>query len=209
MHEPLLIGSGNRGKAAELAELLQGLPWDVKSLADFPGIPEPLEDGDTFEANAVKKALYFSNRLDICCVADDSGLIVDALDGAPGIYSARYAGPDCSDANNRAKLLATLGGVPQDKRTARFVCCAAFVAPGQTPHIETGTVEGRIAFECRGQLGFGYDPLFIPEGLDKTFGEIDPVQKHLISHRGRALRKLRVYLESLRESHCSDARRNT
>lgn len=208
MHEPLLIGSGNRGKAAELAELLQGLPWDVKSLADFPKAPEPVEDGDTFEANAVKKASCFSACFNVCCVADDSGLMVDALGGAPGIHSARYAGAACNDADNRAKLLAALDGVPEKKRTARFVCCAAFVKPGQPPHIETGAVEGRIAFECRGQLGFGYDPLFIPEGFEETFGEIEPARKHLISHRGRALRKLRDYLESLIESHCSDTARH-
>jgi len=203
--EPLVIGSGNRAKAAELAELLEGLPWVVKSLADFPEVPAPIEDGDTFEANAVKKAAYFSNRLNICCVADDSGLMVDALGGAPGIHSARYAGPACNDADNRAKLLAALDGVPEAERTARFVCCAAFAAPGQPMHVETGTVEGRIASECRGRLGFGYDPLFVPEGFDKTFGEMDPVQKHLISHRGRALRKLRAYMESHCEGHRSNA----
>jgi len=199
VRETLLIGSGNRGKAAELAELLAGMPWDVKGLAGFPKVPEPVEDADSFEDNAVKKAAYFANAFNVCCVADDSGLVVDALGGAPGIYSARYAGPACNDADNRAKLLRALDGVPLECRTARFVCCAVFLRPGQPPHIETGTVEGRIAFECRGELGFGYDPLFIPEGFEETFGEIEPARKHQVSHRGRALQKLRAYLESLRE----------
>lgn len=205
MRETLLIGSGNKGKAAELAELLEGLPWDVKGLADFPMVPEPVEDAGTFDGNAIKKAAYFSECFNVCCVADDSGLVVDALGGAPGVYSARYAGPACNDADNRAKLLGALEGVPEERRTARFMCCAVFLRPGQPPHIETGTVEGRITFECRGELGFGYDPLFVPEGFDETFGQIEPARKHQVSHRGRALRKLRAYLESLREDRCTDA----
>lgn len=197
MAEPLLIGSRNRKKAAELAELLAGLPWDVKSLADFFPVPEPVEDGATFEENAVEKAVYYADRLCVWCVADDSGLVVDALGGAPGVYSARYAGPGCNDADNNAKLLAALADVPDPLRTARFVCCAVVARPGGEPHLEKGVVEGRVGFECRGRLGFGYDPLFIPEGNDKTFGEMTLAEKHAISHRGRAFRKLRDYLASL------------
>lgn len=197
MAETLLIGSGNRGKAAELAHLLEGLPWDVRSLADYPDVPPPVEDAPTFEENAVKKALYFSGRFNVPCLADDSGLMVDALGGAPGVYSARYAGPDADDKANNAKLLAALEGLPSARRTARFVCYAAFVRPGEPPHIETGAVEGRIIFEPRGSGGFGYDPLFIPEGSEKTFGQMQPAEKKLISHRGRALAKMRIYLEKL------------
>ena len=196
-HETLLIGTGNRGKAAELARLLDDLPWHVKDLSDFPNVPEPAEDGETFEANAVKKARYFSDHFRVSCVADDSGLVVDALDGAPGIFSARYAGNGATDAENNAKLLAALDGWPEPERAARFVCCIAFVRPGAEPHIETGMAEGRIAFEPKGSLGFGYDPLFIPEGFTVTFAEMDPSEKLAVSHRGRALRKLRSYLESL------------
>jgi XTP/dITP diphosphohydrolase len=203
--KPLLIGSGNRGKAAELAELLRDLDWEVKSLADFPKVDEPIEDADTFEGNALKKAAYYSELFGIACIADDSGLVVDALNGAPGIYSARYAGPECDDARNREKLLAALKGIPTESRTARFVCCAVFIEPGSEPHLEKGAVEGHIAFKCKGVLGFGYDPLFIPEGFDATFGEIDPAQKHSVSHRGRALRKLCAYLESLRENRGANA----
>lgn len=198
MSDPLLIGTQNKGKAAELAALLKGLPWHVRTLADYPPVPDPIEDGDTFEANAIKKARCFSQAHGVACVADDSGLAVDALAGAPGVYSARYSGPGATDVSNNAKLLDALRDVADAERTARFVCCVAFLRPGDSQcHIETGAVEGRIAFEPRGSNGFGYDPLFIPNGCFITFGEIDPEQKLLLSHRGNALRKLRIYLESL------------
>lgn len=198
MREPLLIGSANPGKAAELAALLEGVPWDIKTLADFPEVPQPIEDGDTFEANAVKKAAYFSACFHCCCVADDSGLMVDALGGAPGTRSARYAGEHSTDVEKTARLLAALTGVPDPERTARFVCCAAFVGPGRPLQVVTGVVEGKIAMESRGRRGFGYDPVFIPNGYTQTFGEMGPEQKMVVSHRGRALRELRAYLETLR-----------
>jgi XTP/dITP diphosphohydrolase len=197
MGKALLIGSRNRGKAAELSALLEGLGWDVLTLNDFPDVPEPVEDGATFEENAVKKARYFSEQFGVCCVADDSGLVVDALGGEPGVYSARYSGPGATDLTNNEKLLAALKDVPREARTARFVCCAAFVCPGGEPHVEMGTVEGQIAFSPRGPRGFGYDPLFVPEGHERTFAEMDAAEKHSMSHRGKALAKLRTYLESL------------
>lgn len=197
MSEILLIGTGNRDKAAELAEILQGLPWEVKSLADVPPVPEPVEDGDTFEANALTKAVYYSRRFDVCCVADDSGLAVDALGGAPGVYSARYAGEGCSYADNNVKLLSALGAVPEEKRSARFICCAAFAHRSGRTHTETGAVEGRIVAEPRGNMGFGYDPLFVPRGYDLTFAEMSADQKHGISHRGQAFKRLRKYLETI------------
>ncbi len=198
MAEILVVGSGNRGKAAELAGLLEGMPWDVKCLVDFAPVPPPVEDGLTFEENAVKKAIYFSQAFGAACLADDSGLMVDALGGAPGIYSARYAGETADDKANNAKLLAGLEGVPEPERTARFVCYAAFVRPGEPPHVEHGVVEGRIGHAPRGAGGFGYDPLFIPRGHTRTFGEMDAAEKKLISHRGRALQKMRVYLAKLK-----------
>lgn len=194
----LLIGSGNRDKAAELASLLDGLPWVVRSLRDYEPVEEPEEDGATFAENALKKARYYGQRFGVACVADDSGLAVDALDGAPGVYSARYAGEDCTYADNNAKLLRALDGLPPAKRTARFVCCAALLFEDETVRLETGTVEGRIADACRGDSGFGYDPLFIPEGHSQTFAEMAPADKHAISHRGRAFRLVRTYLETLR-----------
>jgi len=193
----LLIGSRNRGKAAELAGLLEGLPWEVRCLADYAPVPPPVEDGLTFEENAIKKAVYFSESFGVACLADDSGLVVDAIGGAPGIYSARYAGETADDKANNAKLLAELEAVAEAERTARFVCCAAFVRPGEPPHVETGVAEGRIGFKPRGAGGFGYDPLFIPEGHTRTFGEMEAAEKKLISHRGLALQKMRSYLERL------------
>ena len=197
MRKTLLVGSGNKKKADELDTLLEGLPWTVQSLDGFPAVPEPEEDGDTFTANAVLKARYYGEANGVACLADDSGLVVDALDGEPGIFSARYAGDKCDDAANVAKLLNALAETPWHERTARFVCCAAFFAPGAEPHVETGVVEGRIAIEAFGKNGFGYDPVFVPAGFDETFAEMDPQQKHLLSHRGRALEKIRAYLDSL------------
>ncbi len=197
MTKTLLIGSNNRKKAAELATLLDGLPWEVRSLGDFPPVAEPVEDANTFEENAVKKARYYSEHYAVACVADDSGLVVDALDGVPGVYSARYAGPECNDEANIEKLLDALATTPWHERTARFVCCAAYIEPGMDePHVETGTVAGHISVEPFGDNGFGYDPVFVPENHDCTFAEMPPEDKHAISHRGRAFEKLHAYLEA-------------
>ncbi len=197
MGNVLLVGSGNKKKSAELAALLQGLRWEVRSLGDYPAVPEPEETGATFEENAVLKATYYSQAFGVACLADDSGLVVDALEGAPGVYSARYAGPEATDAENNAKLLAALEDYLWHERTARFVCHAAFCQPGQPVHLEYGAVEGHISMEPFGSGGFGYDPLFVPQGFDRTFGEMDAHEKHGLSHRGQALGKFRAYLESL------------
>lgn len=197
MGDVLLVGSGNRKKAVELSALLQGLRWEVRGLHDYPSVPEPEETGTTFEENAMLKARYYSEAFGVACLADDSGLAVDALGGAPGIYSARYAGPEATDADNSAKLLAELEEYLWHERTARFICHAAFWRPGQPVHLECGTVEGHISMEPFGTGGFGYDPLFVPLGFDRTFGEMDAVEKQSLSHRGQALAKIRIYLESL------------
>jgi XTP/dITP diphosphohydrolase len=195
--ETLLLGSGNAHKVREFRELLAGLPWEVKCLADYPEVPEPVEDGDSFEANAIIKAAYYSEKLGVACVADDSGLVVDALDGAPGIYSSRYAGEECDDEMNNEKLMDELAEALWHERTARFVCCAAFMRPGGEAHIEMGTVEGSISAEPFGENGFGYDPLFVPAGHDRTFAEMNTTEKHNLSHRGEAFKKMRAYLESI------------
>ncbi len=197
MGEVLLVGSGNRKKAAELSALLQGLPWEVRNLHDYPALAEPEETGATFEENALLKARYYSDAFNVACLADDSGLAVDALDGAPGVYSARYAGPEASDSENNEKLLAALEDFLWHERTARFICHAAFCRPGGAVHLEYGTVEGHISMEPFGPGGFGYDPLFVPLGNERTFGEMDALEKQGLSHRGEAMRKIRVYLESL------------
>jgi non-canonical purine NTP pyrophosphatase (RdgB/HAM1 family) len=191
----LLIGSANPGKAKELAELLVGLPWKVEGLKAFPPIEAPEETGTTFEENAALKARYYSAAYDVACVADDSGLVVDALGGAPGVYSARYAGEDGNAGKNMAKLLEELSGTPSDERTARFTCCAAFLAPNGDMHLETGTVEGHISMQKSGAGGFGYDPVFVPLGHERSFAEMSSEEKHALSHRGQAFDKLRRYLE--------------
>ncbi len=201
MAEVLLIGSGNRDKARELATLLEGLPWEVGCLKDFPDVEEPEEDGDTFEVNALKKARFYGAHFGVACVADDSGLAVDFLDGAPGVYSARYAGESCSYEANNKKLLHALAGLPWHERTAHFCCCAAFVPrDGASEHLEIGRCEGHIAVAPTGAGGFGYDPLFVPNGEERSFAEMRPEEKHAISHRGRAFAQLRQFLESYHES---------
>ncbi len=196
MTRNLLIGSANLNKAGELATLLVGLPWNVLSLRDFPEIAAPEETGTTFEENAALKAQYYAKAFNVACVADDSGLVVDALDGAPGVYSARYAGEEANDAANNEKLLDALAEMHWHERTARFVCCAAYYAPGEGMHLETGEVYGHIAVSPFGNNGFGYDPLFVPDGFEKTFAEMSVNEKHAISHRGHAFEKMRAWLES-------------
>ena len=197
----LLIASRNVHKAEEIAAIL-GDDFSVQTLAKFPASPEVVEDGDTFAANAVKKAteiadwLGFQARPDLV-LADDSGLKVDALDGAPGIHSARYAGGDdnAPDVANNAKLLCELADVPEDNRGAQFHCVLALVALGQVAEVRTfeGICRGRIAQAEGGQGGFGYDPLFVPDGHELSFAELGREVKNAISHRAQALAKLAKY----------------
>ena len=196
MTKNLLIGSANLNKARELTTLLEGLPWKVLSLRDFPDIKSPEETGATFVENATIKARYYADAFQVACVADDSGLVVDALNGAPGIFSARYAGADANDDANNEKLLDALEEMMWHERTARFVCCAVFYAPGEDIHIEEGKVCGHISVSPFGNNGFGYDPLFVPDGFDVTFAEMPSAEKHAISHRGRAFAKMRAWLET-------------
>jgi XTP/dITP diphosphohydrolase len=192
----LLIATGNRNKAREIGGFLEGVPWRLAYLSEFPTVAAPEEDGETFEVNARSKAAYYCEQFRVACVADDSGIVVDALNGAPGVHSARYAGEGCTDADNNAKLLAALGNLPEARRTARFVCCCVLVETNGHTHAELGIVEGTIAAECRGRHGFGYDPLFIPRGYHRTFGELGPGIKASISHRAQAFCNLLRYLES-------------
>lgn len=200
MTKRLLLGSGNADKRRELQTLLLNSGWEVLSLSDFREIPEPVEDGDTFEGNALLKARYYSEQFELPCVADDSGIEVRALDGAPGVYSARYAGESCSYEDNNRKLLKELERLNAEDRAARFVCCAAFVDPvtGES-FTETRVCAGSVATAPKGENGFGYDPLFIPDGENQTFGEISPERKHAISHRGQAFRALSERLRSMVE----------
>lgn len=185
----LLIATSNQGKVKELERLLAGIPVHLRRLSDFPDVSEPIEDGETFTANALLKARCYAGATRLFTLADDSGLEVDALDGAPGVRSARFGGSDATYAERMRMLNEQLSTRDERERTARFVCVIALADPqtGETQTFE-GRCEGRIAAEPRGTGGFGYDPLFIPEGYERTFGELPEEIKQQISHRARALR---------------------
>ncbi|MBF0285838.1 MAG: XTP/dITP diphosphatase [Magnetococcales bacterium] len=192
----ILLATRNRKKLAELQRVTAGLDVQWLTLEQFPDCPEVEETGSTFLENARLKAEAVSLHAGVAALADDSGLVVDALDGAPGVRSARYAGPGATDADNCALLLNQLQPTPEGRRAARFVCVLALVEPGGEPHFFEGRVEGRIAFHPAGENGFGYDPLFLPEGHDRAFAEMTPSEKDSMSHRGRALRMLKEHLQT-------------
>ena len=193
----LLLGTRNAGKVSEIELILADVPWRLRSLQDLPDIPTPAEIGDTYAANAIIKAHFYARETGVTALADDSGLEVEALGGAPGVLSARYAGEGASDADRRRLLLSQLANVPLDDRTARFVCAVAIAAPdGHVMNVSEGICSGRIIFEPRGTGGFGYDPLFVPDGFDQTFAELADSIKNQISHRARALLKTREFLLS-------------
>ncbi|MFZ5899633.1 MAG: XTP/dITP diphosphatase [Bacillota bacterium] len=196
----LVLATRNAGKVRELAALLGPLGVEVVSLADYPEIGEIPEEGDTFQENAIFKAREVARLTGETALADDSGLEVDALNGAPGVYSARFAGEPKSDTANNAKLLRLLTGLPPEKRTARFRCVMALAVPDGRVYTAEGTSEGIILDAPRGDNGFGYDPLFYVEEFGKTFAELDLATKNTISHRGRALQKVKdLVLKVLQE----------
>jgi len=200
----VILATTNAHKLREIRRMLDGTRFEVISLADLPPMPEVVEDGDTFRANADKKARTIASRLGRVAIADDSGIEVDALDGAPGVYSARFAGvhgEDADEANNRL-LLDRLEATPDPERTARFRCSLAIVRPDGEALYTDGVVEGRIARSPRGDGGFGYDPLFLIEGdaEGRTMAELSADAKNAISHRGRALRALVPLLERIAAS---------
>lgn len=181
----LLIATRNPHKLSEIREIFDLPEREFVSALDFPDIPDVVEDGATLEANAIKKAVTMALATGFYALADDTGLEVTALDGAPGVYSARYAGAEADYAANNRKLLAELA--PVDDRAAQFRCVIALSDPdGRAQYVE-GICPGRIAREPRGANGFGYDPIFIPDGFDRTFAELASDEKNRISHRGRAL----------------------
>lgn len=193
----VVLASSNKGKLRELSALLAPLGYDVVTQNTL-GIDTPPETGDTFAANALLKARYASAVAKLPALADDSGIEVDALNGRPGIYSARYAGEGASDQDNLLKMLAELHGVPENERTARYQCVIAFVSSAEDPDpiLAKGTWEGTVIGHPRGLGGFGYDPIFIPSGFDRTAAELDPGEKNSLSHRGQALRALISQLQS-------------
>jgi len=189
----LLVATTNHGKFAEVQAFLKGLPLRIVSLRDLANPPAVIEDGATFEANALKKARTLARFSGLLTLADDSGIEVNALGGQPGIFSARYCGAAGNDDANNQKLLRDLAAVPDENRTGRFVCALALCAPdgdGLKEWTVRDSCEGRIAFAPAGSNGFGYDPLFFYPPFGKTFGEIDRQTKATVSHRGKALKKL-------------------
>lgn len=190
----IFIASKNKGKINEIRSYLAPLAYEMFSLIDMPNIPDIEETGSTFEENAVIKAKAVFEVVKIPVLADDSGLEVDLLSGRPGVYSARYSGKDATDEKNNAKLILELGDAEPQSRTARFKCVIALY-DGMNERFFDGVCEGKIAYNPAGSSGFGYDPLFIPEGYNLTFGELGPDVKNRISHRGKALESLRKFLE--------------
>lgn len=189
MRKQILVATRNRGKLAEIREMLSAPGLELLDPEAVGNLPEVEEDGDTFEANAIKKAVTLAQASGMLTLADDSGLEVDALGGEPGVYSARYAGEPSDDSANNAKLLDALQGA--SNRRARFRCVIALATPEGECATVDGRCEGNIADAPQGQGGFGYDPLFIPDGFLQSFGELESAVKHRISHRGAALRAAR------------------
>jgi len=194
----LLIATKNRGKVTEIRALLGGgvqKSVEVITLMDMPAVTEPREDGKTFAENARVKALHYAQALKVLCVADDSGLSVDALGGLPGVRSARYAGEGATDASNNAHLLHELAPHPRPWKAA-FVCAAAAALPGRVVAEATGKLQGQIVPEARGEEGFGYDPVFLVDSTWKTLAELPTEEKNRISHRGQAMRALIAELKA-------------
>jgi XTP/dITP diphosphohydrolase len=197
MIRELVLATRNRHKGEELAALLGGLGVTIRTLDEFPEAPEVVEDGDTCEANAIKKARAIAEFTGLPAVADDTGLEVDALGGRPGVYAARYAGEDATYEDNCRKLLLELTGVPRERRTARFLTVAAIALPSAGVRVAQGKLDGVIAEEASGTSGFGYDPVFLIPELEKTLAELSADQKNAISHRAKAFTQAKALLREM------------
>ena len=194
----LILATRNPGKVKEIESILSDSGWSFSSLQAFPGIDTPAESGATYAENAILKARYYALATEMCALADDSGLEVAALAGAPGVFSARYAGENASDADRRAVLLSELAGTRDTNRRARFVSAVAISdGQGSVLNVSEGICEGTIISSARGDGGFGYDPLFVPDGYTQTFAELSENVKNRISHRARALMKTCDFLSLL------------
>jgi XTP/dITP diphosphohydrolase len=198
----LLLATRNPHKVAELRQLFAGTGWRLCALSDLEGAPEVEEDGGTFLANARKKARVAAAFSKMWTLAEDAGLEVDALDGAPGVRSARYCGEGAHDSDKVRRVLDQIVAVPDERRTARFRCVMCLVDPAGTERVFEGTCEGRVAHHARGTAGFGYDPIFMPDGYSKTFGELGQTVKSQVSHRANAVRQVLEYLKTrVRHGH--------
>lgn len=190
-----MLATRNRDKGGELAALLKDLGIGIRTLAEFPDAPEVVEDGETCEANAVKKALTIARYTKLPAAADDTGLMVEALGGRPGVHAARYAGEQATYEDNWRKLLHELAGVPRERRGARFVTVAALADPNGKVEVVQGSLDGLITDSPAGTKGFGYDPVFFVPKLGKTLAQLTPEEKNRISHRARAFTKLKELLK--------------
>jgi len=197
----VVIATRNSGKLREIQAILSPLGLKILSLRDFPDVPEIIEDGQTFEENAVKKAAAVARQTGRMAIADDSGLAVDALQGRPGVFSSRYAGEKATDAERYQKLLKEMAGIPRGKRGAAFICAMAVASPKGKVEVVEGECRGEIAFVPKGRHGFGYDPVFCLPEWGKAMAELEPEVKNRISHRAQALEKLKKLLPKfLKES---------
>ena len=193
----VVLATRNAGKIREIRQLMRGSGVRFLTAGDFPSLCPPAEDCKTFRGNAARKAREVALQTGYPALAEDSGLEVAALGGRPGVRSARYSGPGASDSKNNAKLLRQLSGVPAGRRTARFRCVAVLAMPDGKTVVRQGSCAGWIGTRPRGRGGFGYDPLFIMAGSDSTFAQLSPAEKSRLSHRGRALRRIRPVVEML------------
>ena len=201
----IVLSSRNKKKIGEISELFAPYGIELIGVSEFSHVSDVVEDGDSFAANAAKKATEVARILNRWVIAEDSGLCVDALGGAPGIYSARYAGEQGADANNNEKLLKELSAVPSEKRTAHYVCYAVLSDPsGQIRVSSEGRCGGRILTDYRGEQGFGYDPLFLVPEFHRTFGQLSPAVKRHISHRAKAFERLIPQILRLFENPLSE-----
>jgi XTP/dITP diphosphohydrolase len=197
----LVVATRNKKKLTEIKDILKGIKLDLLSLGDYKDVPRVLENGKSFQENAVKKAARLARWTGKLCLGEDSGLCVDALDGAPGIYSARFSGKDKSDLKNNLKLLKLLNGLPFAKRKAHYVCAVALADKEGLLGVVEGSCSGLIVPTPAGQAGFGYDPLFYIPKYKKTFAQLGEKIKHKMSHRYHALKKARRIIEKYIEKH--------
>jgi XTP/dITP diphosphohydrolase len=193
----IILATGNKGKIIEIKHYFEDLHINFLSLEDYPEIPSVIEDGNTLEENAIKKAYEIAKETNIPSLADDSGLQVDTLNGAPGVYSARFAGEKATYDDNNKKLIELLKDIPYKKRTAHFITVLALVYPDGKKHICEGRIDGIILDHTRGTHGFGYDPVFFIPEINKTFAELSLEEKNKISHRANALEKMKHILKKL------------
>lgn len=191
----IVLATRNRKKVEEMQRMFSDVDVTFVTIDRYPDCPEVIEDGRTFRANAKKKAILIARHAGCPALADDSGLAVDALGGAPGVFSARFSGENATDAGNLRKLLYEMRGVPESKRTARFVCCICFALPDGTFRTFTASARGSIGKRARGANGFGYDPVFFPENSGRTFAEMAASEKDSLSHRGKAMKKFHDFLK--------------